>query len=340
MTIRLYRTRLLWPTLSGGKVGTFTDPARASDMKDALEGCAMESARNEASELLPADFDKWISRDLWTLLEGAALIIGREPPEHARGPGDVSCRITNVDAQLRFRAFYERLKHRTTFYKSDPTHPLGIPFYGSIALEGDRPRPGRRQVEPKSVIALALECKIDVPGPLLSSLKDAALALANPSDRSDSGPRSRHRIVLSVPSHGGAEEAEASAIGSAVSEEIPLSSPVQEQGGVTTEIRARHQSSSLPGISKQKVLSLPWPYTARYSIESLERALGEPPKWLIPARMSLGRRGGGKTSATWNPVLLALALIDKGYIRSGLEALFRTRLPDWFDDWKSNVDGP
>ncbi len=131
----------------------------------------MTYADPNADELPDADYAEWISRDLWTLLEGAALIAGREPPKPARGPSDVSSRITDATALRRFDSAYEHLKRRTSVFKSDPAHPLGIPFYGSIVLEGDRPRPGRRQVEPKRVIALALEKGLDVPGPLLKAFK-------------------------------------------------------------------------------------------------------------------------------------------------------------------------
>lgn len=62
-------------------------------------------------------------------------------------------------------------------------------------------------------------------------------------------------------------------------------------------------------------------------------ALSDVPNWIEPCRVTLGRKGDRTTPATWNPVLIAVALIDKGIMRKKLDAVF-VRLPDWVDEWR------
>ena len=62
-------------------------------------------------------------------------------------------------------------------------------------------------------------------------------------------------------------------------------------------------------------------------------ALSDVPKWIEPCRVSRGRKGDKSTSATWNPVLIAVALFDKSVTTKKLNAVF-VRLPDWADEWR------
>lgn len=51
--------------------------------------------------------------------------------------------------------------------------------------------------------------------------------------------------------------------------------------------------------------------------------------------MTLGRKGDKSTSATWNPVLIATALIDKGITVKQLDPVFLRRLQqDWGGEWE------
>lgn len=62
------------------------------------------------------------------------------------------------------------------------------------------------------------------------------------------------------------------------------------------------------------------------------KALGKNiPNWLVACRVMPGKQGS-KVSATWNPVLIAAALIDKGITVKGLNAVF-VGLKDWTDEW-------
>lgn len=62
-------------------------------------------------------------------------------------------------------------------------------------------------------------------------------------------------------------------------------------------------------------------------------ALSDVPEWIKPCRVTLGRKGDNTTPATWNPVLIAVALIDKGITPNKLDAVF-VRLKDWVDEWR------
>ncbi len=61
-----------------------------------------------------------------------------------------------------------------------------------------------------------------------------------------------------------------------------------------------------------------------------KKYLASPPKWLEECRVAKGNK---KTSATWNPVLIAAALCDRKIPISKLNAVFIS-LPDWADEWK------
>ncbi len=62
------------------------------------------------------------------------------------------------------------------------------------------------------------------------------------------------------------------------------------------------------------------------------RALANVPKWLIDCRLSQGSPGR-KVSATWNPVLIAVALYGKKIPIRKLDAVFIS-LKDWADEWR------
>ena len=59
--------------------------------------------------------------------------------------------------------------------------------------------------------------------------------------------------------------------------------------------------------------------------------LASPPKWLVECRISKGNK---KTSALWNPVLIAAALFDKNIALKKLDAVF-VGLSDFSLEWSS-----
>lgn len=64
--------------------------------------------------------------------------------------------------------------------------------------------------------------------------------------------------------------------------------------------------------------------------------LASPPKWLKECRVTPGVRGK-QISATWNPVQIAAALLDKGIQIQRLDAVF-VSLNDWATEWRKASD--
>ncbi|CAH1070402.1 hypothetical protein [Candidatus Nitrotoga sp. 1052] len=62
------------------------------------------------------------------------------------------------------------------------------------------------------------------------------------------------------------------------------------------------------------------------------RALANVPNWLKDCRVTPGKRGNNKTSATWNPALIAVALLDKNVPIRKLDSVF-VRLREWAEEW-------
>jgi len=65
------------------------------------------------------------------------------------------------------------------------------------------------------------------------------------------------------------------------------------------------------------------------------RTLGEPPKWMVTARVEAGMRG--TRPATWNPVLLVAVMLERTMANEGqARQLFRTRpeLAAWAEVWR------
>ncbi len=67
-----------------------------------------------------------------------------------------------------------------------------------------------------------------------------------------------------------------------------------------------------------------------FNQDQWDKYLASPPKWLEDCRVAKGNK---KTSATWNPVLIAAALFDKQIPIKKLDAVF-VGLPEWADDWR------
>lgn len=94
-------------------------------------------------------------------------------------------------------------------------------------------------------------------------------------------------------------------------------------------------TTTIAGLTRAAVLAVDWPLKARFNQDSLDNALSDPPKWLEPAREMPGKPGKGG-SAIWNPVLLAVALIEQNYAtQTALEKFFASQLPAWLDAWNT-----
>lgn len=89
----------------------------------------------------------------------------------------------------------------------------------------------------------------------------------------------------------------------------------------------------LRGITKQQVMN---------AFEGLHfdrthwgRNLATPPDWLVDCRVAKGNK---KTSALWNPALIASGLFDKQVPLNKLDAVF-VSLKYWVDEWVKVSDG-
>jgi hypothetical protein len=90
-------------------------------------------------------------------------------------------------------------------------------------------------------------------------------------------------------------------------------------------------SNAKPGLTRAQILASDWPLKGDFNKESFDRALSDVPEWLKPARITPGRTGS-LGSATWNPSLIAVALIGKNYAtKNALDVFFRSSLSDWLE---------
>lgn len=83
------------------------------------------------------------------------------------------------------------------------------------------------------------------------------------------------------------------------------------------------------GITKRKVI-LAFEGLHFDTDEKWSKALASPPDWLKDCRVEKGNK---KTSATWNPALIAAALFDKKIQIKKLDTVF-VGLNDWADEWR------
>lgn len=84
------------------------------------------------------------------------------------------------------------------------------------------------------------------------------------------------------------------------------------------------------GITKQQAINAF--EGLHFDRDKWSKRLADPPDWLKECRVTPGVQGR-RTSATWNPVLIAAALIDKEIGIKKLDAVF-VRLKDWADEWR------
>jgi hypothetical protein len=103
----------------------------------------------------------------------------------------------------------------------------------------------------------------------------------------------------------------------AVELNAPISSP--QVSGEPAPLSTGDLASLLDGIERAEA--------------SWQRMLGDPPKWLLGARVSRGAPGP-RAPAAWNPVNVGLALQSRGAPAAKLRAIFKHRLAaHWADEW-------
>ena len=80
-----------------------------------------------------------------------------------------------------------------------------------------------------------------------------------------------------------------------------------------------------------------WPFASVYSMEKLNRNLGDAAqiKWIQPAKV--GQPGAaGKESHRWNPAILASCLCSRGFVVNKVKLLhmFETQFPEFLNQWQ------
>lgn len=88
---------------------------------------------------------------------------------------------------------------------------------------------------------------------------------------------------------------------------------------------------SIKGISKAAVINAF--EGLHFDRNGWNNALSDVPKWIEICRVTPGRKGDNSSSATWNPALIASALLDKHIPIKKLDAVF-VNLKEWQDEWR------
>lgn len=114
---------------------------------------------------------------------------------------------------------------------------------------------------------------------------------------------------------------------------IPHLIPVQQASipeipGDNRKANAR-QIETPKGVDKQTVI-LKF-HGIYWSVDKWSKYLANPPNWLKDCRVSRGTKSKNNPS-TWNPVQIAITLIDKGIPIKKLDAVF-VSFKDWHDEW-------
>ena len=105
-----------------------------------------------------------------------------------------------------------------------------------------------------------------------------------------------------------------------------------QKNEITVEIVAKKIEDALnkkPSMTKNAVINA---FNGlHFNHSQWHTYLADPPEWLKACRVE---RGYKKIPATWNPVLIALALRAKGVSVIKLDDVF-LNLKDWAEEWKA-----
>lgn len=109
---------------------------------------------------------------------------------------------------------------------------------------------------------------------------------------------------------------------------------VTVESAETTDNFTPAKVEAVKGITKQLVINAF--EGMHFDRDHWGKNLATPPNWLIDCRVAKGNK---KTSATWNPVLIAMALTDpkRGISVNKLDVVF-VGLKDWAAEWREASD--
>lgn len=91
-------------------------------------------------------------------------------------------------------------------------------------------------------------------------------------------------------------------------------------------------ADKVKGLNKRKIMSAFDGHHFDYS--HWGKNLASPPNWLIECRVQIGTKS---VSALWCPVLIAIALLDKGVTLKELDLVFMG-LKDWRREWQDKSE--
>ncbi len=91
---------------------------------------------------------------------------------------------------------------------------------------------------------------------------------------------------------------------------------------------------SIQGEPRKRILAITWPLRQPFNQKSLDRALSDTPKWLLPALMAKGAPGKG--SSLWNLSLIAVSLLGKKHANAkALTSMITKYFPEWLPEWEN-----
>ncbi len=116
---------------------------------------------------------------------------------------------------------------------------------------------------------------------------------------------------------------------------LPLGTPyltLREIPALTSRAEDNEEKIAAPNppLTKKQVINAF--EDIHFSRQQWSRALANGRQWIMPCRVTPGKKGS-RFSATWNPVLIASALLDKEVKINKLDAVF-VDLKDWAEEWR------
>ena len=113
----------------------------------------------------------------------------------------------------------------------------------------------------------------------------------------------------------------------------PAETEPRSDADTSTQIES--SPATKPGLTRSQILAHSWPLSnPKFPAVSFAAALSKNiPNWLVAARTMKGKPGRNG-AATWNPAIIAVALIGKNYAsKNAMEKFFTSNLSDWLDEW-------
>lgn len=110
---------------------------------------------------------------------------------------------------------------------------------------------------------------------------------------------------------------------------------VRGDAGIAVPAKTTPKSILPAPVTKKRILEA-FPPPAGVTNENWEKTLGDPPAWLIDARIDAG---GRSRASTWNPAMFALCLASEGKMKiPPLTDIIGRDFPKWLPEWKRHAE--